>query len=332
MALPELKVMGDPNNHDPQTLSILTGKADFYEDALPGRKLWGAGKHSTIMHGNILEIDTSEAMALPGVKAIITNEDAPNLFSSSVLFWGQPIAAIAADDWYTAQRAINLIKVTYEELPGVFDPDDSRVNTVLSGKRADTNLQEYTFDRGDITVGMAESPVQIELNTGWTSTHCHAPVEQYGATAYWIDDQVYVHQASQNLHGNKNAVVNYLEMPANKVHVYARYCGGGHGARLSNWESGVAAMLSKKAGGAPVCFKMSKKHSMTFKIRQYDHRAEFKLGAKEDGTIMALDAQYHSNGGSAGVNTTLRDTWNIPHVKWVGYRYYLNVPDRGAWR
>ncbi len=332
MALPELKVMGDPNNHDPQTHTIILGKADFVDDHLPGGKLFAAGKHATITHGTIVSIDTSAAMALTGVKGIITYEDAPNLFSQEILYWGQPVAAIAADDWYTAQRAINLIDVTYEELPAVIDPDDPRVDTVLSGRRADSNWAESTFDRGDITVGMAESPVQFEHTTGWTTTYQHSPVEQYSALAYWDGDHVYVYQSSQNLHGNKNAVVNYLEMPANKVHVYARYCGGGHGARLSNWESGVAAVMSRKLGGVPVSFKMTKKHSMLFSIRQHDHKAIYKLGAKEDGSIMAADVQYWTNGTGASINTTFRTTWNIPHVRWRGQGAYINVPNRGAWR
>lgn len=333
MALTTFNVLGDPKNRDRQGFAAITGKLEFADDRLAGNKLYGACKHATITHGNIINIDASKALAEPGVKAVITYKEAPAIFSPAILYWGQPVAGIVADDWYTALRVINLINVTYETLPAIVDPDEAlKPGAPLSGKRADTNIAESTFTRGDTTVGFAAADVTFETVQPWTPTHQHAPVEAYQALAYWRDDHVYVYQSSQNLHGLKTGVVNYLQIPFNKCHCFARTCGGGHGARLSQWEAGVAAFMSKAVGGAPVIFKETKKHSMLRHIHQHDHRSVYKWGAKKDGTLTAADVQYFTNGTGAGIGTVFRTTWVIPNVKWAGKGIYINVPDRGAWR
>jgi len=335
MALTPFNILGSSETYEHKTYPILLGKAQYVEDYLSGKKLWGACKHATETHAKIKSINAQKALAVPGVKAILTYEDSPTIFSSDVLFWGQPIVGIVADDWYKALRVINLIDVEYELLPAITDPDEAFElgdDAPLSGKRANTNIALANFDRGNIEAGFSAADTTLTCEQYWTPTHQHAPIEQYIATAYWLNDHCYVYQSSQNLHGNQSAVVNYLETTSNKVHSIARYCSTGHGARLSNWEAGVAALMSKAVGGAPVCFKCTKKHSMLFRIRQHDHRSKYTWGAKSDGTITAVDVEYFTNGTGAGINPCLQHTFNIPHVKWRGKGAYINVPDRGAWR
>jgi len=335
MALPQFKILGNPDTYDEKTYPILLGKAQFTEDYLAGKKLWGACKHATIAHANIRSIDASKALQVPGIKAVLTYEDCPQIFSREVLFWGQPIVGIVADDWYKAQRAINLIDVDYEELPAITDPDEAFSKgdaAPLSGKRAESNIAIANHDRGNIENAVAQADLTVSYDQYWTTTHQHGPIEQYQATAYWLNDHCYVYQSSQACHGNQIAVVNYLETTANKVHCISRHAGTGHGARLSNWESGVAAYMSKAVNGAPVHFKCSKKHSMLFRIRQHDHRSKYTWSVKNDGTILGADVEYYTNGTGAGINTVFQHTWNIPNVRWRGKGAYINVPDRGAWR
>ena len=333
MTLPAFNVVGKPGLHDCHISMYLTGKADYTADHMPGNKLFGAMKHATIAHGNIKSIDASKALAEPGVKAVITYKEAPTVLNATVLYWGQPVVGIIADDWYTANRAINLVDVTYEVLPHITQADDAlKPNAILSGKRTDGNIAEATFTRGDIDAGRKQADVELETVQPWTTTYQHSPLESYQALAWWVNDHVYIYQASQNLHGNKNVVVNYLQIPAHRVHCFARYLGGGHGARLSNWESGVAAFMSKAVGGAPVLFRETKKHNMLFHIRQYEISSVYKLGAKNDGSLVYLDAKHNVNGAAAGMTTVFRTTWIIPHIKWEGAGIYINVPERGAWR
>ncbi|RJO62338.1 MAG: xanthine dehydrogenase family protein molybdopterin-binding subunit [Dehalococcoidia bacterium] len=333
MAGPTLNVMGDKTTHDKSLQAILTGNADWIGDHMPGGKLYGAPKHATITHGTIKSIDSSKALAEPGVKAVITYKEAPTLFSPTILYWGQAVAAIVADDWYTALRAVNLVTVTYDVLPAVVDADEGlKPNSVLSGKRADNNIATSTFVRGNVTDGFKAAEVTLETTQPWTTSHQHAPIEPYEGLAWWVGDNCYAYQSTQNLHGTKGALVNYLKWPQDKVHVYARYTGGGHGARLSQWESGVAALCSKAVGGTPVYFRETKKHNMLFHIRQHEHRSVYKMGAKKDGTLTAVDVQYFTNGTGAGAGTVFTKTWVVPNVNWSGQGVYVNVPDRGAWR
>ena len=142
MALAQLNVIGDPTHHDLHSAWVLTGKMDFAGDRLAGVKLFGAIKASTIAHGSITNIDASKALAEPGVRAVITYEDCP-VWSQTIQQWGQEVAGVVADDWYTAVRATTLIDVTYDVSPTVFDPDDAmKADSPLAGAR-----QVYIFRR-----------------------------------------------------------------------------------------------------------------------------------------------------------------------------------------
>ena len=333
MTLPVFNVAGKPGNLDKQSYAVLTGKLEFSADRLPGTKLFGAIKHATVTHAKIKSIDITAAMKEPGVKAIITYKEAATVFNPTILYWGQPVAGIVADDWYAALRAVNQINVTYDVLPAIVDPDEAlKPGAVLSGKRADTNIAESSFTRGDINVGLQAAEVTLETTQPWTVTNQHNQVENHEAVAWWINDHVYVYQASQNPHGIKSGVVNYLQIPFDKCHCFARGTGGGHGDRSGQWEAGCAAFMSKAVNGAPVFFKTTRKHHMLAWIRQHDHRSVYKLGAKKDGTLTALDAQHFANGTGAGMPTVWRVTYKIPNVRWAGKGIYINVPDRGAWR
>jgi len=333
VTLPALNVIGKPENHDTHIQHYLLGQADYTADHMPGRKLFGAMKHSTIAHGTIKSIDASKALAEPGVKAVITYREAPTVLNANILFWGQAVAGIVADDWYTACRAINLIDVVYEVLPAITQADDAlKPGAVQSGKNSGNNIAASSFTRGDLDAGIKAADVELTTTQPWTTTYQHNPIEGYQALAWWVNDHLYLYQSSQNLHGNKSVVVNYMQMPAHKVHCFARYIGGGHGARLSNWESGVAAFMSKAVNGTPVLFRETKKHNMLYHIRQYEVSSIFKWGAKNDGTLVYLDGEGRVNGAGAGMQTVIRNTWVIPHVRWQGSGIYVNVPDRGAWR
>jgi CO/xanthine dehydrogenase Mo-binding subunit len=238
MALPEFNVLGKIENHDRHTYLHLTGKADYVADHMPGTKLYGAVKHATIAHGTIKSIDASKALAEPGVKAVITYKETPSIFNSTgtILYWGQPVAGIVADDWYTALRAINLINVTYDVLPAITQADDAlKAGAPLSGKRADSNIAASTGSRGDINQGIKDAEVTLETTQPWSTTYQHAPIECYQALAWWVGDHCYCYQSSANAHGNKQALVNYLAMPAAKVHVFAH----GRQSRCQAFQLGV---------------------------------------------------------------------------------------------
>lgn len=164
-----LNVIGDPKNHDQHSKLILTGKLDFAADRLAGRKLYGAIVGATIAHGTITAIDATAALAEPGVKAVVTYKDVPS-WSATIGSWGQQVAGVVADDWYTAVRASALIKVTYTPAAVVFDPDAAmQTGAALVGALPSGNTTSYgSVTRGNVQTGFTQSDVVITTNAPWT--------------------------------------------------------------------------------------------------------------------------------------------------------------------
>ena len=164
----------------------VTGKARYAADvALPGT-LWGKVLHSPYAHARIVSIDTAAAARLPGVHAVITGadtgagstaasvKDVPPLARDRVRFFGERVAAVAADDEDIAQRAVDLIEVEYEELPAVFTADEALdadapvlhpdfAPTAAPRRAPGPNSYAYSkSERGDLEAGFAEADVVVE--------------------------------------------------------------------------------------------------------------------------------------------------------------------------
>jgi len=339
MALPALNVLGKLENHDKTAYAVVTGKADFAADRLPGRKWYGAVKCSTIMKGTIKSIDKTAALALPGVKAVITYEECP-LWTQGIFAWGQEVAGVVADNWFTAVRATELIKVEYNVLPGVFDPDAAMApGAPLSGVRVDTNIAVSKTERGDGgAAGLAKAEVQVESVTGWSTTYAHNELEPHQAIAWWVGDDCYIWYPTQHTHGTKNAVVNALGVPSDKIHGYTHFTGGGHGGKTGENGAGVAAIMSKAVNGYPVLFANSRHDNMLTRARQFALKSNIKIGAKKDGTFTGVDAKFYGDGGRnagapiANCHFGLRTTYTIPDASFERTVINTNSPVRSYWR
>ena len=157
--LPVLNVCGKPGLKDKTLIKKMTGSWDFATDNLPGHKLWAHTKTSSIAMGKIKSIDTSAAEALPGVKAVMTYEDY-SWWSDTITWMGQEVASVAAVDEETAMRAVELIKVEYDEGTAVVDVDEAMASGApLTGIWADTNVRSTELLRGDYAAGFQEAAV-----------------------------------------------------------------------------------------------------------------------------------------------------------------------------
>ena len=336
--LPKLKVLGDFKNHDKHTMQIITGRHDFATDRMPGNKYYGAIRPATITRGKVLKVDGTEAMKIPGVKAVVTYDDVP-VWSSNVLYWGQPIAAVIADCPYTAERGLPLLKIEYAPATPVIDPDEAiKPGAALSGVWPDrnTNLQA-SVDRGDYQAGLAASEEVIDTTFGWTTVHQHNTLEPHAALAWWVGDDCYVWAGNQNPHGSRSTLVNSLGVPAHKIHFFSHFIGGALGSK-GGGEIPAAAHMSRYMKGYPVQVFESRKANLLFNTRQFQVRSEFKIGAKKDGTFTALDANFFAMGGvnsatpSGSVNFALRTTYTIPDAKMRVTLIGTNSPNRGFYR
>ena len=420
--------MGSPANRDQHINWILTGKMDYYADRLPGRKLYGAIKTSTIARGWIKlasgggaitgftvtaggsgytsaptvtiaggsgngatatatvtngavtavtvvsggtnyasaprvtfsggagsgaaatavvsnrstpMIDTTKALAEPGVKAVVTYVDVPT-WTQGIFQWGQEVAGVVADDWFTAVRACQLIDVTYETATTVWDVEaaiqpSSPLAIPGGNATTGTNVSAATnVTRGDVDAGFAASDVVITRNQPWTTTYGHNMLEPHGTTAWWIGDDAYFWTGSQDIHSGKNAVVNALGLPANKIHAYTHGTGGGHGDKTGAPAAVPAVIMSQKVNGTPVQVVETRNVNNTVNTRQFDTKQTIKLGAKNDGTIMAWDSTGYTNAGRSGsfalAMNGIQNSFTIPNYRHNLYSVSTNAPVRGAWR
>lgn len=349
--------------HD--ALEKATGRTIFATDVkLPGM-LYGKLKRSPIPHGKIVKIDLEKAKRLPGVKAIVTAEDAPRvrfgfflkdrtLFChDEVRYIGEAVAGVAATEERIAEEAVELIHVEYEPLPSVFDPLEAvkeeapRVHKDLETYQAVWPARKYgnvcshlTYESGDPERGFAESDVILEntfrtpiVHQGYLEPHVAlADIGPQGEAIFWTSVQV-----PDIFH---SLMAWLLSLPMSKVRVIAPPIGGSFGAKVENLCAAYAFLLAKKARRS---VKLTWTREEEFIDGHPRHSAIIimKLGAKKDGTLMAMKAEmFYDAGAYAEFGPGLmengaqvvRGPYRIPHVRIDGYCVYTNKTVTGAYR
>jgi len=307
----------------------------------------GATATATFSTRSTPMIDATRALAEPGVLAVIDYRDIPNTWTQGIFSYGQEVAGVVADNPFTALRAANMIQVTYDVAPLVWDVEDAIANSnnlAIPGGNTTTgtNVAAPTISpsRGNLETGFASAEVTINRDfddMGWTTTYCHNMLEPHSGIAWWIGDNLYGWVPSQNIHSAKNAVVNALVLPANKVHIHTHGTGGGHGDKTGMGTAVVpAAALSRKVGGAPVQIVETRKLHTTLNSRQFDTKQSYKVGARKDGTIVAWDMIGYVNSGKSSnfsiANAGIQNSYTIPNYRHQIYGVNTNAPTRGAWR
>ena len=331
-------VIGKAGNKDKTSKLKLTGRLDYADDRLPGKKLVARTLLSRYAHAEVTAINTSAAEALPGVKAVITYDDCPFLYKK-IRHWGTEIAAVAAIDNETATRAIELINVTYDVKEHVSDADKAMApGAPLTGVWDGTNVRKTELLRGDMEAGFAQADREVTATAGWTNFWQHKEMEPWSATTYWVGDDLYVWTTSQNPFAQRAAMASTMGWPQHKIHLISHGSGSGHGNKHGASWIVVAAVLAKKAG-MPVSYQCTRLEQCTGSCaHQNKTKLELRLGIKDDGTITASDATWWADGCSngsttaAGMDFGFRYTWNIPNAKWTYYDIATNTPRQGAFR
>jgi xanthine dehydrogenase YagR molybdenum-binding subunit len=289
----------------------VTGRAKYtYDVKLPGM-LYGRMIGASVPAAEILSIDTSQAEALPGVKAVWTTD------SRVVRFAGQDVAAVAATTPEIARDAARLVKVTYKERPFVGElreamkPDAPRVFNLdrmpagrdmgRSGNLA--GPRPTRANRGDVEKGFAEAETVHEASY-YCPVHTHAPLETHGVVAHWEGDQLTIHASTQAIFAVREGVAEALGIDRKNVRVLCEHMGGGFGSKLGPSATGsafsvVACRLSKLAG-APVKLFLDRHQEHLCTGNAPSALMKVKVGAKKDGTITAVHYQAWGSAGVAG--------------------------------
>ncbi|MFC1495387.1 xanthine dehydrogenase family protein molybdopterin-binding subunit [Thermodesulfobacteriota bacterium] len=337
-----------------------TGAALYTDDIrLPGI-LHGKILRSPYAHARILNIDTSRAEALGGVKCVITGTDLPDatfgnwrLFTDTqdeyalardkVRFIGDEVAAVAAIDTDIAEEALDLIKVEYEELPASFDLDTSlgenapvihdpyKNNISVVRKVAHGDLEkafdECDYIRDDVFNVHAISACYLEPCSSLAK--CDA------------DDKITIWTSTQTPYIVQVLLAQALDMRENDIRVIKPNIGGGFGAKmeLRTWDV-CAAFMAKKTG-KPVKFTLTREEEFATGRRRHPMRLFSKIGFKKDGTLVAKDLKIQLDGGAYNAMgptaTFLCGTFGLMLYRYKSYRFlghhvYTNKPPSSAIR
>ncbi len=339
----------------------VTGRARYTADiSLPGM-IHGKILGSPIPHGIIRRIDVSRAWELPGVLAVITGADVPDktygvsparydeqiLAKERVRHVGDEVAAVAAVDEATAERALRLIEVEYEELPAVFDPEEAMKPGAPQihpeNPRFANNINtrvEWQF--GDPEEGFAQADHVREQRFVGNRT-CQAPIEPHAALARWEHhgEKLTLWSSTQVPHYVQHMISRVFDIPQGKIRVIKPAVGGGFGGKAETTPLELCAVILAKKTGRPVMMKYSREEMFYHFRGRHKQVIDMKIGVRKDGAITAVQSRVVLDGGaytSFGVITAyyagamLPTLYKIPNYKYDGYRMYTNLPACGAMR
>ncbi len=337
------------------------GRAFYTDDLrLPGM-LCGMILRSPFPHAKILAMDTSKATQLLGVKAIVTGEDtlkvkygivsrSPKYMDESPLavdkvrFIGDEVAAVAAIDPDIALEALHLIRVEYQELPAVFDPEESqRPGAPQIHGHAPGNLsREFHIKEGDPEKGFSRSDL-VREDVFKTQSAIHAYLEPHAALAHWdLAGKLTLYTSTQTPYYVQQHLALTLGIPPESVRVVKPFVGGGFGGKADGMAplDFCAALLSKKTG-RPVKIAYSREEEFIAARRKHPVAITLKTGVKKDGTLVARRCTAILDGGAycslGPLTTVLVGTlqtlpFRFPNYQYDGYRIYTNKPPCGAMR
>jgi CO/xanthine dehydrogenase Mo-binding subunit len=354
---PKYKVIGTRPVR-PDGIDKVTGRAQYGADIKQQGALAGRMKRSPHAHAIIKKIDASKALALDGVKAVVTAQDlagpdgdvaklpdaAQNILAGrKVLYRGHAVAAVAAINDHIAQEAANLIEVEYEVLPHVLDvreamrPDAPILHEAMKTRgpnpgEGPTNVVAQTVAAfGDIEKGFAECDVVVENEFSTKMVH-QGYIEPQASTASWASDgQLTIWTTTQGSFPARETCAQLLSHPISKIKVIPTEIGGGFGGKISVYLEPVAALLSRKTG-KPVSIRMDRVDVFEGTGPTPGTSIKVKLGATKDGKFRAMSADMaYENGafpGAAAMYATMVITagYDIEHVKLDAFDVVVNKP------
>ena len=334
----------------------LRGDALFTDDLrLPGM-LVGKMLRSPHAHARILSIDTANAEALAGVKAVAVGEEMPVRYGilpraedetalavGKVRYVGEPVAAVAAIDEATALAALDLIDVRYDPLPAIFDPREAmtREDVKIHAETKVANIErQASLLFGDVEGGFAAAD-HVREDTFFKAAATHAPIETHAALAQYSGGKLTLWSSTQVPHYLHRALAKVLELPLERIRVVKPFVGGGFGGKGEPFSlEFVASHLARKTG-RPVKIVHTREEVFLSHRGRHPMHMTVKLGVKADGTITALHFRNILDGGcygSYGLVTLyysgqlLTCPYVIPAYRFDGFRVHTNKPPSGAQR
>lgn len=344
----------------------VTGAAIYGADLDQPNQLYGAVYRSPYPHARILSVDTSKAEAFPGVRAVVTGKempiryginvgDEPFLAFDKVRYFGEPVAAVAADTLEIAKAAAKLITAEYELLPVVTDPVEALKpgSPVVHESWADykkgkakcvegSNLvDKFQIRKGDVEAGFKQSDAIVENDFEVGNIH-HVTIETHMSTVMVGNrGEVTCWSSAQSPFVLKNYFMKTLGLSNNEVRIINNYVGGGFGGKYDLRSEMIAYVLANKLRNTPIKVVYDRHEDLIATVDRGNVRVHIKTGANKEGKIMAQKitiywdtGAYTTMGPNVAVNGAIASPgpYEIPNV-WVdSYCVVTNKPVCGAFR
>ena len=335
----------------------VTGRARYTADLDHAGALVGAIFRSPASHAEIVRLDVSRARALEGVFAVVTGDDCPHTYGvlpiamneypmarERVRYRGEPIAAVAAIDAETAAHAIQLIELELRTLPAYYTSQEARAPgaTLLHDNKPGNLEREVHHEFGDWQQGFATADLVGEEKISCAEVN-HAQIEPHACVMDYdpITGRLTAQSVSQVIYYLHLMLARCLEMDELRIRVVKPFVGGGFGARVEvlNFEI-ITALLARAAGGK-VLMRLSREETFLTHRARPQTDVTLRLGMRRDGRMTACACEVVQRGGAyAGygivtilyAGALLQGLYDIPAVKYDGYRVYANLPPCGAMR
>lgn len=312
----------------------VTGRAQYTSDVRLAQQLQGRILRAALPHARIVRIDTSAAEALAGVRAVLSSQNAPEiewygesrLFDREVRFAGEEVAAVAAETAEIAEDALRLIEVEYDPLPFATDFE--------SGHRG----KPTQYKRGDVEEALRRADVVIdEVYT--TQTALHNCLEPHGCVAAWEGGELTLYESTQGVFAVREEVAQKLGLKEEQVRVISQHMGGGFGSKQIAWKHSVIAALLAKRAGRPVQIMLERDAENLAVGNRNATRQSVRLGAMQDGTLTAIDANifllsgaYDAEGESSDVAGMYQTLYRCANVRTLQVPVRTNTGPAVAFR
>ncbi len=356
----------------PDGVDKVTGRARYGADASLPRMLHGAVLRSPYAHARIVSIDTSKASELPGVKAILTADDLPQVETGwvgdiaygsdlgemaanimarrKVLYHGHAVAAVSATSDERAREACEMIEVEYEPLEPVLSIDhalapDAPILHEHQAPMGDaplpegpTNIARHLLDEGgDVARGFAEADVIVEGVFETPMTH-QGYIEPHACLADAREDgKVEIWCSTQGPFMVKEYTAAVLQYDPNDIKVVPSEIGGGFGGKTTIYLEPIAVALSRKTG-RPVKMVMTREEVFRATGPASGTKIGMKLGARSDGTLIAGEARFDFEAGAyrgsavTAAVMTAFSAYRLPNFRIEGFDIVVNKPKVAPYR
>jgi CO/xanthine dehydrogenase Mo-binding subunit len=309
-------------------LARARGEATYTADVRLAGMLHAAVLRSPYARGRVKRIDLSRAAEAEGVRAVLAPEDCDDL-TTEPGYPGAGVAAVAADTFAEARRALELIDVEWEALEPLLDPDEAVRRKQLIG-------EPERYERGDFDGGLAEADIVVEAEYR-TQTVLHNALETHQSICQWeADGRLTVYISTQWIWGVRRKIAARLGLPPDSVRVVCEYMGGGFGAKNGpNDHTFIAAELARKTG-RPVRCALTRREENLASGNRHATIQRLTVGARSDGTLTALGGDFVMSVGWDGFQSwtagPMKMLYACENVRTVEYGAKLNTGPNDAFR